>query len=122
MFDRMVIVKNPNMIERYYHPDFQLTTNGMTQGYEAFARGHATVYATPIAYAVEYDEDAWVSTEDQAAGRLWITTSRPGEEPKRLEVVLIASLLDGKIYRLWELTWPDWSSLEAFKTYDQEQF
>lgn len=119
MFDRMVVVKDPTMIERYYHPDFELTTNGMTQGYEAFARGHETVYATPIAYAIEYDEDAWVVTEDRVAGRVWITTSRPDEEAKRIEVVLVASILDGRFHRVWELTWPDWSALDAFESYDQ---
>lgn len=117
MFDAMVIAKNPDLIQRYYHPDFQLTTNGLTQEYEAFARGHRTVYATEISYAVRYDDSAWVTSEDRVGARVWITTSRPGEESTEIEVVLLATILDGRFHRLWELTWPDWSHLKAFETY-----
>jgi hypothetical protein len=118
MFDRMVVRKDATLTEHYYHPDFLLTTNGTTQDYASFARGHRTVYATAIGYAVRYDDDAWVSTEDRVAGRLWITTSRPGEDPTEIEVVLVATVLDGRIHRMWELTWPDWSALQAFEDYD----
>jgi hypothetical protein len=52
------------------------------------------------------------------AARVCITTSRPGEEPTRLEVVLIATYRDGRIHRLWELTWPNWSELGAFEHYE----
>jgi hypothetical protein len=117
MFDRMVIKKDASLIERYYHPDFRLTTNGITQDYESFATGHRTVYATKISYQVEYDNEAWVSTEDRVGGRLWITTSRPEEEPTKIEIVLVATVLDGRIHRVWELTWPDWSQLKPFEAY-----
>ena len=70
-----------------------------------------------IRYAVEYDEQAWVETADKVAGRVWITTSRPGESPTRIEVVLIAAFTDGRISRVWETTWPSWNSLPAFETY-----
>jgi hypothetical protein len=40
---------------------------------------------------------------------------RPSEPAKKIEVILIAEYKDGKIYRLWELTYPDWSQLPAFK-------
>ncbi len=42
---------------------------------------------------------------DKVAGRV-ITTSRPGEEPTRIEVVLIAAYRNGRIHRIWETTWP----------------
>lgn len=117
MFEQMVKRKDASLIERYYHPDFLLHTNGAVQGYEEFADGHRRVYATEISYAVDYDEKAWVVTDDRVAGRVWITTERPGEEPTKIEVVLIATYLDGRLYRLWELTWPDWSQLRAFDVY-----
>jgi hypothetical protein len=52
---------------------------------------------------------------DKIAGRVWITTSRPDEPPTKIEVILITQFKEGKIYRLWELTYPDWSQLPAFK-------
>ena len=118
MFDRMVVAKDKTLIARYYDPDFVMVSNGMTQDYEEFRASHEKVYETEIAYAVEYDDQAWVETDDRVAARLWITTSRPGEDPTRLELVLIATYRDGHMHRLWELTWPNWSDLPAFENYE----
>lgn len=122
MFEEMVIPKDAGQIERFYAPSFVMTSNGVGQGYEDFAQSHRTTYATEIVYAVEYDEDAWVEQVDDAgtgkvAGRVWITTSRPGEKPTRIEVVLIAALEDGRITRVWETTYPNWADLAAFERY-----
>jgi hypothetical protein len=46
-----------------------------------------------------------------------ITTKRPGEDASRIEVIFLAAYRQGRIHRLWELTWPDWSQLKAFETY-----
>jgi hypothetical protein len=67
---------------------------------------------------VEYDDESWVEGDDRVAVRLWITTSRPGEDPTRLELVLIATYRDGRILRVWELTWPNWADLPAFEQYE----
>jgi hypothetical protein len=58
-----------------------------------------------------------VEAGDRVAARVWITTSRPDEEPTRIEVVLIATYLDGRIHRLWETTWPSWRTVDAFADY-----
>ncbi|WP_308467006.1 hypothetical protein [Rathayibacter soli] len=76
--------------------------------------------ATAIRYAIEYDEDAWVEADGKVAGRVWITTTRPGEAASRIQVVLIAAFEDGRIRRLWELTWPNWADLDAFKNYSTD--
>ncbi len=117
MFERMVVAKDASLVPVFYHPEFELTTNGQTQAFEEFAAGHRRVYATEITYRVEYDEQAWVEAGDRLAGRVWITTRRPGEAATRIEVVLIAAWADGTLHRLWELTWPDWSQLDAFDAY-----
>ena len=41
----------------------------------------------------------------------------PGEDAVEYEVVLIAAYVDEKIHRLWELTWPDWTTAKAFRDY-----
>ena len=117
MFERTVIPKNAALFDDYYHPDFELTTNGIMQRFPEYKAAHVGVYETPIRYSIRYDEDTWVETADRVAVRMWITTERPGESPTELELVLIATLLDGKLHRLWELTWPDWSRLDAFEQY-----
>ncbi|MCV7078708.1 nuclear transport factor 2 family protein [Mycobacterium szulgai] len=117
MFDRMVVAKNAELIEHYYHPDFVMYSDGLSQTYAEFSDSHRELYASDISYAVEYDEQAWVAAPDKVAARVWITTSRPGEQPSRIEVVLIAGLRDGRIHRVWETTWPSWRELPAFEKY-----
>jgi SnoaL-like domain len=117
MFEQMVEKKDPTAIDRLYHLSFVMFSNGVTQDFEAFAASHHTIYATPISYSVEYDEQAWVESPDKVAGRVGITTSRPGERSTRLEVVLIAAFTDGRISRVWETTWPSWNTLPAFEIY-----
>jgi hypothetical protein len=117
MFEQMVVSKDATAIDRFYHPSFVMFSNGLTQDFDAFAASHRTVYDTPISYSVEYDEDAWVETADKVAGRVWITTTLAGESRTRIEVVLIAAFIDGRICRVWEATWPSWNTLPAFETY-----
>ena len=118
MFSSMVEAKDISKVEEYYDPDFMLYTNGQVQDFAAFRAGHERVYPTGISYSVRYDDDAWVENGDRLAGRGWITTSRPGEDPTEIEVMLIAQFRGGRILRLWELTWPDWSNMKAFDSYD----
>lgn len=117
MFEQMVVRKDAGAAGRYYHPDFVMYSDGLRQDFAEFAASHDGVYATEISYAIEYDDEAWVEAPDRVAGRLWITTARPGEEPTRIEVVLIAAYRDGLIHRIWETTWPSWRSLGAFENY-----
>jgi hypothetical protein len=117
MFSEMVIRKDASLIARYYHPEFLLETNGQKQDYETFAKGHEKIYAAAVTYEVRYDPDSWVEEAEKIAVRVWIKTQRPAEDAVEFEVVLIATYLDDKIYRVWELTWPDWSQVETFKDY-----
>ena len=95
-----------------------MVSNGITQEYEGFRTGHETVYDTPISYAVEYDDESWVESDDRVAVRLWITTSRPGEDPTRLELVLIAAYRRGTDTSAVGVTWPNWADLPAFEQYE----
>jgi hypothetical protein len=117
MFEQMVVAKNADLIERYYDPDFLMYSDGLSQNFAEFRDSHRELYDTPISYAVEYDEQAWVEATDKVAGRVWITTSRPGERPTRIEVVLIAAYRDGRIRRVWETTWPSWRDVGALENY-----
>lgn len=117
MFAQMVERKDASLVDRYYDPEFVLYTNGQVQNLAEFRAGHERVYPTSITYQVEYDDEAWVETDERLAGRMWITTRRPDERANRIEVVFIATYRTGRIHRLWELTWPDWSQLAAFDNY-----
>jgi hypothetical protein len=117
MFERMVIRKDAALIEQYYHPDFVMHSDGLRQDFAEFAAGHRGIYETAISYAISYDDEAWVETADRVAGRIWITTQRPGEDPTRIEIVVIAAYRDGLIHRIWETTWPSWRSVDAFENY-----
>lgn len=117
MFDQMVIAKNAQLVERYYHPDFVMHSDGLTQNFAEFRDSHREIYTTPISYAIDYDEQAWIEADGKVAARVWITTSRPAELPTRIEVVLIAAFRDGRIHRVWETTWPSWRGVAALESY-----
>ena len=95
MLDLMVVAKNAERVERYYDREFVMYSDGLTQSFVEFGDSHREIYATPITYAVDDDEDAWVGGDDKVAAPVWITTSRPGEQPTRIEVVLIAAFRHG---------------------------
>lgn len=115
MFAEMVIKKDAALIAHYYHPDFLLYTNGQEMDYQTFLTSHQEYYKTEISYEVAYDEPTLLEQEQKVAGRVYITTKRPNEAAKEIEVILIAEYKENKLYRLWELTYPDWSQLPAFE-------
>jgi len=115
MFTEMVSKKNADAIPTYYHPDFFLYCNNATMDYKKFLEDHIQFYATPIQYKIEYDEDTLIEQGDKIAGRIFITLSKPNVTPKKLEVMMIAQFKDNKIYRVWELTYPDWATLPEFE-------
>lgn len=117
MFREMVIKKDIAQVSRYYHPAFELESNGMRQGYAEFLAGHQRVYGTSIEYEVRYDESSWLEAGEKVAARLWITTRRPHEKAVEIEVVLIATFSGGRILHLLELTWPDWTRIKALESY-----
>ncbi|MCD6027511.1 MAG: hypothetical protein K0R08_2030 [Solimicrobium sp.] len=114
MFTEMVQKKDASLIPFYYHENFLLYTNGQITNYNQFLSSHEEYYATEKTYSVEYDEMTLLEQEEKVAGRMWITVGVPNELPKKLEVLLVAQYKGDKIYRLWELTYPDWSKLPEF--------
>lgn len=116
MFAEMVVKKDASLIPKYYHKDFLLYTNEIYHDYEKFLATHQEVYATDIQYKVTYDDDCWVvQGEEKLAGRVYISVKKPNEPVKDIEIILIAQYKDKKLYRLWELTYPDWSKMKAFE-------
>jgi hypothetical protein len=114
MFDNMVVKKNASTIPTYYHPEFLLYSNGKTMDYAENIRFHEEVYQTPIQYSIAYDEETIVEQGDKVAARIWITTSKPDRKPTKIEVMIIAQYKQDKIYRAWELTYPNWEQMPEF--------
>ena len=115
MFTEMVLAKDATKTATYYDREFILYSNGKEMGYDEYHSFHEKVYPTPIQYSVRYDDDTFVESGDRLAGRVFITTKMPDEAPKEIEVMLVAKYRDGKLLRLWELTWPDWTQHEELQ-------
>lgn len=116
MFDQMVVRKDATVIERFYDPSFEMHSNGIVRITRPSPR--VTAACTPPTSPTPWSTTKTpAETADKVAGRVWITTSRPDEEPTRIEVVLIAVFTHGRIGRLWETTWPSWNALPAFEDY-----
>lgn len=115
MFEKVTIQKSDKAISLYYDKHFELYSNGKKMSYEEFLQMHHDVFKTSIQYKVRYDEDTFVEQGNKVAGRLFITTKKPNESAREIEVILIAEYKESKLLRLWELTYPDWSKLKAFQ-------
>lgn len=115
MFDKVTVEKNDRVIPLYYDKDFELYSNGKKMDFDAFLKIHRDIYKTSIQYKVRYDEKTFVEQGNRVAGRLFITTKKPNELAREIEVILIAEYKNNKLYRLWELTYPDWSKMKAFQ-------
>lgn len=115
MFAKVTVAKNDNAIPLYYDKDFKLYSNGNAMEYQEFLQLHQAIYKTPIQYKIRYDEKAFVEQGNKVAGRLFIATKKPNEPEREIEVILIAEYKKNKLYRVWELTYPDWSKMKRFE-------
>jgi len=116
MFSEMVEKKNAALIPKYYHEEFELYANGQTQNYAYFLDFHKNIFQTGIYYKVSYDENAFIEQGEKVAARVFfVIRSKPSEPVKELEVILISEFKDNKIFRIWELCYPDWSKMPEFK-------
>lgn len=115
MFTEVVEKKNSDLIPKYYHNAFTLYANGQIQDYDYFFKFHQKIYQTNISYQVSYDEDSFIEQDKKIAARVFFIISKPNEKIKELEVILISEFKENKIFRLWELCYPDWSNMSEFK-------
>lgn len=115
MFNEMVVKKDASLISTYYDKEFLLYTNGKKMDYHQFLLSHKKIYRTNIKYSVTYDENSFVEQGNKVAARVFITTQKDKETAKEIEVILIAKYKNNKLFRLWELTYPDWSKMKSFK-------
>lgn len=115
MFREVVLKRNPSAIPHYYHKEMILYTNGQIIDYEAFKASHDEILTSSLRHEFEYDEETFLETGQKVAGRVWITIKAPNREPVKIEVILIVEYKEDKIFRLWELTYPDWSQLPDFQ-------
>ena len=115
MFAKVTIKKTDRVIPFYYDKDFELFSTGKKMDFDVFLKMHHDVYKTSIQYNVRYDEATFIEQGNKVAGRLFITTKKPNELAREIEVILIAEYKGNKLFRLWELTYPDWSKMKAFQ-------
>ena len=115
MFSEMVQKKNVSLISKYYHQEFKLYANGQMQDYNYFLDFHEKIYQTDISYKVSYDENAFIEQGEKVAARVFFVITKPNEPVKELEVILISEFKEGKIFRIWEVCYPDWSKMPAFQ-------
>ena len=115
MFLKVTVEKKAQAIPLYYDKDFKSISNGQSMSFEEFLKMHQAIYKTPIKYNVRYDEETLIEQGNKVAGRLYITTKLPKEKAKEIEVLLIAEYKNNKLYRMSELTYPEWSKMKAFQ-------
>lgn len=115
MFDKVTVAKDARVIPTYYDKDFKLYSNGKIMNFAAFLKIHRDIYKTSVQYKIRYDDNTFVEQGNRVAGRLFITIKKPDERAQEIEVIFIAEYKNDKLYRLWEITYPEWSKLKAFQ-------
>lgn len=73
------------------------------------------IYKTPIQYSIRYDESSLIEQNNKIGGRMFITTKMPNESAHEIEVIFVGEYKGNELYRISELTYPDWSKMKAFK-------
>lgn len=114
MFDKVTVEKNDRAIPLYYDKDFEMYSNGIKMDFDEFLKMHRDIYKTSIQYKIRYDEKTFIEQGNKVAMRLFITTKNPNDMAREIEVILIGQYKNSKLYRVWELTYPDWSKIKAF--------
>jgi hypothetical protein len=117
MFQDVSVDKKVHLIPEHYHKDLMLYTNNQVMDYHTFLLGHQKSCASPLVFEVSYDEDTFIEQDNRAGLRMWISVGLPGKEAHKLELMLIAHFKDGKIEKLWELSFPDWSHIPELNNY-----
>ena len=115
MFQEVVIKKQAKLQKKYYHPEFKLYANGLIQDYKGYVKLHEDIYKTDIQYKVDIQKETVIDGSNGVSMRVFITLFKANEQPREIEVILIATFKDNLIYRLWELTYPDWTKTNTFK-------
>ena len=117
MFDRMVVAKDKAAIPRYYDPEFVMVSNGITAGVRGVPT--ATRRCTTPRSRMRWSTTTSPGSRPTTGSRSASGSPRPDRAslPRRLELVLIAAYREGRILRVWELTWPNWADLPAFERY-----
>ena len=115
MFQEVVIKKQAKLQKKYYHPEFKLYANGLIQEYKEYVKLHEDIYKTDIQYKVDIQKETVIDGPSGVSMRVFITLFKANEQPREIEVILIATFKDNLIYRIWELTYPDWTKINTFK-------
>lgn len=111
MFHDLVVSKDVSQIPLYYHPDCQLFTNSGELDYNSFMNSHQLIFDSPIQFAIEYDEGSLMESHNQVAGRVWVTITIPNLGEHKVEGLIIVLFKEDKIFKIWQLTNPDWTGL-----------
>ncbi len=111
VLEDVFVGKNVDLLARYLDPEYVESVNGREQGYAAVVAEASEWFAAGVTIHYDYDEDAWVSEVDGAgtgkvAGRWWLTSTMPNQEPTRHEFIAIASFVLGKVKTIRILEYP----------------
>jgi len=114
MIEDTTIAKDISAIPCYYHPEFVMHSYGKTENFEEFISSHQKMFSGLTTYKFRYDEETFVENGDKIALRLWVNICQPSKAPQELEVLIIAKYKDGKIYRMWEMAYPEYNVTDFF--------
>lgn len=93
-------------IDELFTREFQMYSNDVQWDFQTFKDYHIESYKSRKAINVRYDDI--FCKADRVAARVNIDLVDLNDATKQFQVILIAQILDDRIHRLWEVTFPHW--------------
>lgn len=93
-------------VDELFTPEFVMISNDVEWDFQQFKDYHVESYKTRKAIEVSYGD--LFCKENKVSARVTITLSDQDGGKKEFQVILIAHVLNDRIHRLWEVTFPHW--------------
>lgn len=107
VLDRAVADRSVDAVAEYFDPGFEIHCNGTVYDLTSFRGRLDTALAGNLGYAVDYDDRAWVADTGRVAARVWVASAPASEDASDSELLLIATVTDGRFDHAWVIAWPD---------------
>ncbi|MDI1452136.1 nuclear transport factor 2 family protein [Polyangium sp. 6x1] len=106
MFSEFASKLDASKLDLYHTPDFEMFSNDVHWDRRTYDEYHRKAFRERKALRVHYHDI--FGQGDRVAARVDITLVSLDDTETTVQVMLIAQISDGKIRRLWELTFPHW--------------
>jgi predicted ester cyclase len=98
---------DPHAVDHQFTDDFEMFSNDVHWDLQTYKQYHVESYENRK--QIQVDILDIFGQADRVAGRVSITLMDLQDNKREFQVMFIAQIKDGRVFRLWELTYPHWN-------------